>query len=361
MADSGERSRITKGRGATLAPSPRYLATTREEFDDGWTELDERPKLTTTITSEWVKTIISRNKSPDLPFEQSINPYRGCEHGCVYCYARPTHAYLDLSPGLDFESRLFAKMNAPEVLREELAHAKYQCSPIALGANTDAYQPCERQLEITRKVLTVLSATGHPVTLVTKAALIERDIDLLGALAARTLVEVFVSVTTLDHALARKMEPRATAPMRRLETIRRLTNAGIPVGVMIAPLIPGLNDDELETILEQAAACGARTASYVMLRLPREVSPLFQAWLEQHYPLRAQKVMNAIRNLRGGRDYESEFGTRMHGRGPFAEIIRARFARARQHFKLNSQRTTLSCAHFMAPTPAASNLQLSLF
>jgi DNA repair photolyase len=346
-----------KGRGATITPKPRYLEVEREDFDDGWSLDEEIPRLATTVTTESARSIISRNQSPDLPFDQSINPYRGCEHGCVYCYARPTHAYLDLSPGLDFESRLFAKTNAATLLRQELAAPSYRVSPIALGANTDAYQPIERKLRITREILDVLAEVRHPVTIVTKSALIERDVDILATLAESSLVDVFVSVTSLDHSLARRMEPRATAPRRRIETIRRLSSAGIPTGVMLAPVIAGLNDDDMEAILESAAAAGATTAAYIVLRLPLEVSPLFQTWVTTHYPLRAAKVMTLMRDIRSGRDYESEFGRRMKGRGPIAELIARRFTRCCRKLGLNRERLTLNTEVFRPPCDG----QLTLF
>lgn len=348
-----------KGRGATITPQPRYLRDEHDDFDDGWVgDLEAPPKLITTVTDETARSIISRNQSPDLPFNQSVNPYRGCEHGCVYCYARPTHAYLDLSPGLDFESRLFAKRNAASLLRKELGATNYECSPIALGSNTEAYQPIERKLRITRELLEVFVATRHPITIVTKAALIERDIDLLTTLAESSLVEVYVSVTSLDHALARRMEPRATAPSRRIETIRRLHGAGIPTGVMLAPIIAGLNDDEMEKILSTAAEAGAISASYIVQRLPLEVSPLFQAWLDEHYPLRAGKVMNLMRAMRGGHDYESDFARRMKGRGPIAELLASRFKVASRALGLNQRRSTLDTTLFRKPEQAG---QLNLF
>lgn len=349
----------TKGRGAVLTPHPRYQDVSRDDFDDGWSDAEEPPpRLLTTVTDEHAKTIISRNQSPDIPFEQSLNPYRGCEHGCVYCYARPSHAYLDLSPGIDFESRLFAKVNAAEVLRKELGAPSYRCSPIAVGANTDAYQPIERRLKITRGVLEVLAATQHPLTIVTKSALIERDLDLLAPMAAQSLVEVFVSLTTLDHDLARRMEPRATAPRRRLETIRRLASAGIPVGVMFAPVIAGLNEHELESVAAAATAAGATSAAYVVLRLPQELSPMFQAWVKQHYPLRAAKIMSLMRAQRGGKDYDSDFSQRMKGSGPFAQLIARRFAQACRRAGLNQSRPNLDLTKFMPPR---DENQLTLF
>ncbi len=350
---------LRKGRGATITPPPRYLDVEREDFDDGWTtDSEPPPKLATMVTKETARSIISHNQSPDLPFDQSINPYRGCEHGCVYCYARPTHAYLDLSPGLDFESRLFAKINAASLLRRELSAPGYQCSPIALGANTDAYQPIERRFKITREILKVLTELKHPVTIVTKAALIERDVDLLATLAESSLVEVFISITSLDHTLARRMEPRATAPLRRLETIRRLSRAGIPTGVMLAPVIAGLNDGDMERILADASDAGAVTAAYIILRLPLEVSPVFQAWVAEHYPLRAAKVMSLMRAMRGGADYESGFGQRMKGRGPIAALLARRFALACRELGLNQNRSALNTGLFQKPNPSG---QLGLF
>ncbi len=347
-------------RGAPHSPAPRYLDVEREDFDDGWGPEHEPPaRVATTVTIETARTIISRNQSPDVPFTQSINPYRGCEHGCVYCYARPTHAYLDLSPGLDFETKLFAKTNAVALLRSELAAQHYQCSPIALGANTDPYQPIERKYRITREILEVLAETRHPVTIVTKGALVERDIDLLAALAAINAAQVFISITTLDTELARRLEPRATAPLRRVETVRRLADAGIPVGVLVAPTIPGLNDNEMESILEAATTAGARTASYIAVRLPREVNPLFQAWLVEHVPLRAAKIMNLIRDIRGGRDNDPKFGRRMTGQGTIAALLAQRFARATKRLGLDGQRAPLAVQNFIPPQ--VSGAQLALF
>src|SRR5207344_2889230 len=278
---------------------------------DGWAREEEAlPPLRTVVTPERAKSIISRNDSPDVGFDQSINPYRGCEHGCVYCFARPTHAYLGLSPGLDFETRIFAKTNAAELLRAELGARSYRCSPIAIGVNTDAYQPAERELGITRSVIEVLAECEHPFTLITKNALIERDIDLVAPAAAKRLTRAAISVTNLDAALARKLEPRASAPYRRLETIRRLADAGIPVCVMAAPLIPFVTDRHLEEILERAKEAGATSAGYVLLRLPHEVAPLFKEWLATHAPLKAEHVMSLVQQMSGGRDYDSRFGIR---------------------------------------------------
>jgi DNA repair photolyase len=277
------------------------------------------------VIEERAKTILSRNQSPDVPFSISLNPYRGCEHGCIYCFARPTHSYLGLSPGLDFESKIFAKVNAPELLRRELAKASYIPEPIALGVNTDAYQPCERELRLTRRVLEVLHECQHPVALITKSSLIERDIDLLAEMASRRQAMAAVTITTLDPAVARTLEPRAAAPARRLRTIRTLTDAGIPVGVSVAPIIPFVTEPDLERILAAAAEAGAINAGYVMLRLPWEVSPLFRQWLEAHFPDRAARVMNRVRDMRGGKDYDASFGKRMHGEGIWADVIRQRF------------------------------------
>ena len=354
------KDRPIKGRGSSKRPDPRYLETTREAFDDGWLTLDEEPpKLRTTVTSERVSSVINHNQSPDLPFEQSINPFRGCEHGCAYCYARPAHAYVDLSPGLDFESRLFAKPEAAAVLRKELARPGYQCKTISIGANTDCYQPIERKLRITRQLVEVLSECRHPLTIVTKSALVERDIDLLAPMAERNLVQVFVSVTTLDRELARRMEPRAAAPQRRLETQRRLVEAGIPTGVMFAPVIPALNDHELEHVLEAAAQVGCHFGGYVVLRLPREVNPLFKDWLASHYPLRADHVLNRIRDIRGGAESDSQFGSRLKGQGVFAKLLKRRFENKCRELGLNRSRHELNCEDFRKPS--ANKDQLELF
>ena len=349
-----------KGRGATSSPDPRYGAIARETFDDGWGTQDAAPApLVTAVTAEQVKSVINRNQSPDLPFNLSLNPYRGCEHGCVYCYARPAHAYADLSPGLDFESRLFSKPHAATVLRGELSKPGYRCEVLALGANTDCYQPIERRLGITRAVLEVLLECRHPVSIVTKSALIERDLDVLAELAQRGLLLVFVSVTTLDRELARRMEPRAAAPQRRLETQRRLAAAGIPVGVMYAPVIPALNDHELEAILEQAAQAGCRHAGYVLLRLPREVNPLFKDWLNAHYPLKYERVMRRIRDLRGGQESDARFGERMKGDGVFARLLAQRFTQACSRLGLNKARQRLDDTQFRAPV--VNSRQMNLF
>jgi DNA repair photolyase len=316
-----------KGRGATTNPANRYHSHTGEAVDDGWTPPEPNP-LRTTLAVDNSRSILSYNQSPDIPFDRSINPYRGCEHGCIYCYARPTHAYLDLSPGLDFETRLFHKPDAPRLLAEALARPGYRPAPIALGANTDAYQPVEHKLGLTRRIVEVLAEHRHPLTIVTKSALVERDMDILGSMAADGLVQVNISLTSLDLVLSQRLEPRAASPQRRLETIRRLHKAGIPVNVLLAPLIPMLNDTELEAILAAAHTAGAQAADYVLLRLPLEVAPLFEEWLQQHYPARAARVLNRMRDSRGGALYRSAFGQRQTGSGVFAELIGQRFALA---------------------------------
>ena len=348
-----------KGRGAVSNLQGRYEAHARAGFDDGWSvggldaaEGEAAPGWKTQVSDEQARTILTRNASPDLPFNVSLNPYRGCEHGCIYCFARPTHSYLGLSPGLDFESRIYAKVNAPELLRRELAKPSYVPEPIALGVNTDAYQPCERERQLTRRVLEVLHECEHPVALITKSSLIERDIDILAPMAARRLAAVAVTVTTLDPAIARTLEPRAAAPARRLRTIRTLTEAGIPVGVSIAPIIPFVTEPEIEQLLEAVRDAGAIHAHYVVLRLPWEVSPLFQQWLEAHFPERAQRVMNRVREMRGGKDYDSAFGTRMRGEGVWADLIRQRFEKAVHRLGLHGKGgrfKQLDCTQFRRP------------
>jgi len=337
---SGKHADPRKGRGAGINPEGRFELAEREAFDDGWqTGIEAEPTvLKTLVTNERAKSVIARNESPDIPFTQSINPYQGCEHGCIYCYARPSHAYRNLSPGIDFETRIFAKVNAPELLRRELSKPGYQCELIALGANTDPYQPAERSRGITRGILEVCAEFNQPVGIVTKNALVERDIDILGAMAKKGLAEVFVSVTTLDHELARRMEPRCTAPARRLQAIRALADAGIPAGTMVAPVIPFLNDHEIEAIIEAAAEHGAQRAGYVLLRLPYEVKALFRDWLERHYPLKAEHVMSRVHAMRGGRDNDPRFGSRMSGAGEFAALLQQRFAIACNKAGLNRAR-----------------------
>lgn len=319
-----------KGRGAVSNIQGRYEVDQREAFDDGWEheEGDAPAPARTVVTDEFAKTILSRNASPDVPFSVSLNPYRGCEHGCIYCFARPTHSYLGLSPGLDFERRLFAKVNAAELLRRELAKPSYVPEPIAIGVNTDAYQPCERERGLTRQVLEVLRECQHPVALISKSSLLERDIDILADMAARNQAIAAVTLTTLDPAISRTLEPRAAAPARRLRTIRTLAEAGIPVGVSVAPIIPFVTEPEIERILEAACEAGASNAHYVVLRLPWEVNPLFQEWLQAHFPERAQRVMNRVRDMRGGKDYDSDFSKRMHGEGVWADLIAQRFRKA---------------------------------
>ena len=347
-----------KGRGAASYVRGRFEKTAAHGEDDGWGSVyanasDDSsdpiaPHPDTRVTEERARSVISRNDSPDIGFSQSVNPYRGCEHGCVYCFARPSHAYLDLSPGLDFETRLYAKTNAAERLRHELAKPGYVPSAIALGINTDAYQPIERRYQVTRSVLEVLAQCRHPVSFVTKSALITRDLDLLSAMAREQLVTVYFSITTLDNHLAAKMEPRATAPHGKLRAMRALSEAGVPVGVMVAPVVPMINDSELEHILEAAHAHGARGAGYVLLRLPHELKDVWREWLELHYPDRAAHVMSLIRQMRGGKDYDSRFGIRSRGEGPFAQLLAQRFAKA--HARLGYGRLpALDCSKFVPP------------
>lgn len=318
-----------KGRGALGNPDNRFDAMRRETVDDGWDNLEQAPEpIRTTLTVDTARTIITYNQSPDVPFDRSINHYRGCEHGCIYCFARPTHAYLGLSPGLDFESRLFYKPDAVTLLRKKINRKNYLCAPIAVGINTDAYQPVERKLGITRGILEVLAEHRHPLSIVTKSALIERDIDILSEMARDRLVHIAVSITTLDNDLARTLEPRAAAPQRRLETVKRLADAGIPVMVFAAPLIPVLTDSELENIMRAAREAGACSAGYILLRLPHEVTDLFTTWLETHFPLKAEHVMNRVRDCRNGKDYDATFGKRMTGEGLFAELIKKRYRAA---------------------------------
>ncbi len=318
--------RPRKGRGATRNPPNRYAATRCDTVDDGWGSLDAPlPPLVTTVGIDTARSIITYNDSPDIPIDRSLNPYRGCEHGCIYCYARPSHARYDLSPGLDFETRLFCKPDAARLLRKELAAKNYRPAPIGLGVNTDAYQPIERHRRITRAVLEVLAETRHPVWMITKSSLIERDLDLLVPMAALGLVDVAISITTLNDDLARKLEPRASRPERRFETIARLSASGVPVTLLAAPVIPVLTDAELEKLLERGRAAGAVDAGYQMLRLPLELKDLFEAWLHEHYPESASHVLSRLRELHGGREYDSHFGRRMRGTGVYAELMRKRF------------------------------------
>ncbi|HEY0179373.1 MAG TPA: PA0069 family radical SAM protein [Dokdonella sp.] len=346
-----DRPQRIKGRGAASNREGRFEALARSREDDGWHRDEEpAPRPPTEVTEERARSIISRNDSPDVGFDQSINPYRGCEHGCVYCYARPSHSYLNLSPGIDFETKLFAKTNAAERLREELAKPGYVCSPINLGANTDPYQPVERGWRITRSILEVLAECRHPCTIITKNALIERDLDLLVPMAQANLVHAFVSVTSLDNRLSSTLEPRASAPHRRLEAVRRLNEAGVPCGVMVAPIIPMVTDRWLERIVEQAAAAGATHAGYTLLRLPYELKDLFREWLDLNVPERAAHVVSLLRQMRGGRDNDPRFGTRMRGEGEFAELIRQRFRVAcRKHGLGRGRDVRLDTARFAPP------------
>jgi DNA repair photolyase len=350
-----------KGRGATSNDSGRFEAEKRVSFDDGWGAVDEEPvPVTTTLTVDSTRTIIARNDSPDIGFDRSINPYRGCEHGCIYCYARPSHAYLGLSPGLDFESRLFYKPQAAALLAAELSKRGYACRPLALGSNTDPYQPVERRLGITRSILEVLRDFHHPVTIVTKGALIQRDIDILAEMAKERLAIVTVSVTTLDRALARRMEPRAATPERRLETISALAAAGVPTGVLSAPMIPALNDNEMEQILERARVAGATSAGYTLLRLPLELKELFKEWLESHFPGKAAHVLSLIAQSHGGRLYDSTWSKRMTGTGPYADMLRRRFERACRKLGFDERTTEPLDATRFRPPPRKGD-QLALF
>ena len=341
-----------KGRGAAANPAGRFAKDAREAgepppAEDGSPELPRHPQ--TVVRLQQARTIISRNASPDIPFSQSINPFQGCEHGCIYCYARPSHAYLDLSPGLDFETRLFAKPNAAALLREELAKPGYRCELIALGANTDPYQPIEREYRITRSILEVMLECRHPVSIVTKSAGVLRDLDLLRDLARDGLVRVHVSVDTLDGELARTLEPRAAAPHRRLEAIRRLAEAGVPCGVFVAPVIPFVNDADMEKVLEAAAEAGADSAHFVILRLPNELKDLFRDWLLRHLPMRAAHVMARVQDMRGGRDNDPRFGSRMRGEGLYADLIAKRFAAACRRLGLGTKREPDLPTHLFRP------------
>ena len=355
--DSGSNGQF-QGRGARSNSSSRYDSEKRVEFDDGWDLEEEAPKLRTEVRRDATRTIIARNTSPDISFNQSINPYRGCEHGCIYCFARPTHAYLGLSPGLDFETKLFAKPDAARLLADELRNPKYKPQVIAMGTNTDPYQPVERELKVMRSILEVLWEYRHPVSIVTKSALIARDLDILAPMAREGLVKVLLSVTTLDRRLARTMEPRAATPEKRIATLRILSQAAVPSGVMTAPIIPALNDSELEDILAAAAEAGVKEAGYTLLRLPLEIKDLFREWLESEQPGRARHVMSIIRSMRGGRDYDAQWGTRMTGSGPYADLIAQRFALATRKLGLNRERTQLTCAKFRRPKRAGDQLPL---
>ncbi len=349
---------LRRGRGTLSNASGRYEPLARVAFDDGWQSLDDLPPFKTTVTIDSTRKIITRNDSPDISFDRSINPYRGCEHGCVYCFARPTHAYLGLSPGLDFESKLFAKPNAPDLLERELAAPGYVPRIIAIGTNTDPYQPIERQHQIMRRILEVLDRAGHPVGIVTKSALVLRDLDILARMAKRDLVKVAISVTTLDAKLARAMEPRASTPSRRLEALRQLAAAGVPTSAMVAPVIPALNDAEIERILEAVAAMGVHRAGYVLLRLPLEVRDLFREWLIANFPDRYRHVFKLVRDMRGGKDYDSTFGKRMTGEGPIAWMIGRRFEVACERLGFNKTNARTTTEHFKPPKPQSQQLDL---
>ncbi|GIK82139.1 MAG: PA0069 family radical SAM protein [Pseudorhodoplanes sp.] len=348
-----------RGRGTLSNASGRYEPLARIVFDDGWQSLEDLPPFKTSVQIDATRKIITRNESPDISFDRSINPYRGCEHGCVYCFARPTHAYLGLSPGLDFESRLFMKPEAPTLLEKELSAPGYTPRTIAIGTNTDPYQPIEKKYEIMRRILEVLERSGHPVGIVTKSALVTRDIDILARMAKRNLAKVAISVTTLDPMTARTMEPRAATPARRLEALRRLSEAGIPTSVMVAPVIPAINDADIERILDAAALAGVKGAGFVLLRLPLEVRDLFKEWLMANFPDRYRHVLKLVRDMRGGKDYDSTWGKRMTGTGPYAWMIGRRFEAHCEKLGLNTERTRLTVEHFQRPKKGSE--QLSLF
>jgi DNA repair photolyase len=354
--------KVRKGRGAVSNASSRFESAQRVAFDDGWDlpEDEEASRVATTLSIDATRTVIARNDSPDIGFDRSINPYRGCEHGCIYCYARPSHAYLGLSPGLDFETRIFYKPQAAALLADELRKKGYRCKPIALGSNTDPYQPAERKLGITRAILETLRDFHHPVTIVTKGALVQRDIDILGEMAREKLAVVTVSVTTLDRELARRLEPRASTPQRRIETIEALAKAGIPTGVLAAPMIPALNDPEMEAILERAHGVGATSAGYTLLRLPLELKELFKEWLEEHAPGRAAHVMSLVAQCHGGRIYDSAWSKRMTGGGPYAQMLAARFDRACRRIGFTPRSTEALDTTLFQP-PLQSGAQLALF
>ena len=357
----------TKGRGAVTNLQGRYEVDQREVFDDGWQpahedEAGNSPALRTQVFEERAKSILTRNQSPDIPFSVSLNPYRGCEHGCIYCFARPTHSYLGLSPGLDFESRIYAKINAPELLARELSKPSYEPEPIALGVNTDAWQPVERDLRLTRRVIEVLAERQHPFAAITKSSLIERDLDLLVPMAQRQQFMAAITITTLDADIARTLEPRAATPSRRLRTIRTLAQAGIPVAVSIAPVIPFVTEPDMERVLEACAEAGASAASYIVLRLPWEVAPLFEQWLGAHFPQRAARVMSRVRDMRGGKDYDASFSQRMKGTGLWADLLKQRFRQAVKRLGLNERRHgALDMSAFENAKTVREKPQLDLF
>ena len=349
-----------KKRGARSNPTGRFEAQVREAFDDGWGTLEDTPpSIATSVSPDRARSLIVTNDSPDVPFERSVNPYKGCEHGCIYCFARPSHNYLGLSSGQDFETRLFYKDGGVEALRREFAKPSYRCEPLVIGANTDAYQPIERELELTRGILELASSCGQPVSLITKSALIRRDRDLLAEMAQRGLSQVFISLTTLSSELAGVMEPRASSPAARVQTIRLLREAGIPVGILCSPIIPGLNDHEIEELLASAADAGAQSASHMLLRLPYDIKDLFIEWLQEHFAERAERVLSLIRQTRRGKLYQSAFGERMSGSGPYAELIGQRFELARRANSLDTGLAELDCSAFTRPTK--NSAQLSLF
>jgi DNA repair photolyase len=358
LRGTGVESARRRGRGAVSNASGRFEPQARVVFDDGWQSLEELPPFKTFVQEERARKVITRNDSPDLGFDRSINPYRGCEHGCIYCYARPTHAFQGLSPGLDFETKLFVKPDAPELLARELAAPGYQPKMIAMGTNTDPYQPIERKWRVTRRILEVLRDANHPVGIVTKSSLVMRDIDILSEMAAKKLAKVALSVTTLDPRLARAMEPRASTPSKRLEAIRALTNAGIPTAVMVAPIIPAINDSEIERILDAAADAGVTEAGYVMLRLPLEIKDLFREWLNEHFPNKFNHVISLVRDLHGGKDYDSTFGKRQTGSGPYAWSIGRRFELACRRLELNRRRLRLTTSLFKPPERKGNQLDL---
>lgn len=351
--------KIARGRGARSNASGRFEQETRDAFDDGWTEDDPAPgQIPTSITAERARTIISRNDSPDVGFSASLNPYRGCEHGCIYCYARPAHAYMGLSAGLDFETKLFFKPDAARLLETELSAPRYKPEAIHIGGNTDPYQPQERTLRVTRGLIEVLLRFRHPFSVITKSGLVVRDLDLLAETASMNLARVAISITSLDRKLARSMEPRAATPEKRMEAVSKLTAAGVPVMVMFAPVIPGLNDHEMDAVLEQAAAAGATSAGYVALRLPHEIKDLFREWLETDHPDRARRVMSLVRQMRGGKDYDAEWGSRMKGQGPLADLMAVRFRAAKARYGLDQPRPPLDISQFRVPPKPGGQMDL---
>jgi DNA repair photolyase len=360
MSDPLPTTRVHKGRGAASNPEGRFEHTRHQAEDDGWLrEIEELPRPATEVREERARSVITRNDSPDIHFEQAMNPYRGCEHGCIYCFARPSHAYLNLSPGLDFETKIYAKTNLAETLRGELAKRSYRCKPINIGSNTDPYQPIEKRWRLTRAALELLAECKHPLTIVTKNALVERDLDLLVPMAKDNLVQVLVSINSLDNRLAAKLEPRASAPHRRLRILSTLSQAGVPVGVLVAPIIPALNERDMERILELAAEAGARSAGYTVLRLPHELKALFREWLDVHMPDRAAHVMSLVQQMNGGKDYDSNFATRMRGQGVFADLLRKRFDIAtRRHGFARSRELELECGKFVPPRIASPQGEL---